>query len=98
MWDDGCIRHYYVNELARLRNGELVIPIRWIEQEGGGMHAEVFRVTFGQDGPGVAHVEDKNVVLIAAVDLKENWLDLSDSLSVPNWSGSCYESPVSASN
>jgi hypothetical protein len=40
MFDAGHGTHYYVNELAQLIDGCLVIPVRWIKVDGK-MHADV---------------------------------------------------------
>lgn len=29
-------RHYYIDEVARLRTGQFVIPVRWLENESDG--------------------------------------------------------------
>jgi hypothetical protein len=38
------VRHFYVNELSRLRDGKLVIPIRWVVFRGK-VCADAFVVT-----------------------------------------------------
>ncbi|KIK78004.1 hypothetical protein PAXRUDRAFT_28705 [Paxillus rubicundulus Ve08.2h10] len=40
MWADGN-KHYYIGELAELKGGQLVIPVRWFQLERNGpVHAE----------------------------------------------------------
>lgn len=45
MYDAGD-RHYYIDELACLKNGNLVIPMRWLEDDDGGVFADAYAVTF----------------------------------------------------
>jgi hypothetical protein len=42
MFDAGT-SHYYVNELALLKNGDFVIPIRWVTM-GGKVYADAYSV------------------------------------------------------
>ena len=47
MYDAGNC-HYYIDEVARLKNGTLVIPVRWLEHEDGNVCAESYTVVFDQ--------------------------------------------------
>jgi len=44
MYDGGEERHYFVNELACLHTGQMVIPVRWLEDEKGNVWVEVWEV------------------------------------------------------
>ncbi|KAJ7731957.1 hypothetical protein B0H14DRAFT_3616062 [Mycena olivaceomarginata] len=83
MYDAGTA-HYYVNELARLKNGDLVVPIRWLMYRGK-VHADAFVVSFNETGH--ATIDDSKTVIITASDLSENYLDLQDKKLIPHWSG-----------
>ncbi|KAH7905228.1 hypothetical protein BJ138DRAFT_1118659 [Hygrophoropsis aurantiaca] len=81
MYDDGS-RHYYLHELAQLKNGELVIPVRWViyKQE---CCFDGFRVTVNNENIAVVH--DNEVELFHTKDLLCNLLDLEDSGGMPIW-------------
>ncbi|KAJ7202681.1 hypothetical protein B0H12DRAFT_1243992 [Mycena haematopus] len=65
-------RHFYVDELARRRDGSLVIPLCWVIYKGE-MHADAVMVTLDENG--TAHV-DTEEILIRAADLLDNYFDL----------------------
>ncbi|KAJ7477986.1 hypothetical protein B0H11DRAFT_2424571 [Mycena galericulata] len=80
--------HFFVNELARLKSGQLVIPIRWLKFRDR-VCADAFAVEI--DSSGVATVCDEHTILISAEDLVANFLDLQDENSVPKWSDETIE-------
>ncbi|KAF8140706.1 hypothetical protein K438DRAFT_1531072, partial [Mycena galopus ATCC 62051] len=82
MYDAGTA-HYYVNELARLKDGNFVMPVRWLIYRGN-VHADAFAVAI--DEAGNATVDDSKTIIIDAADLSENYLDLQDRNLIPQWS------------
>ncbi|KAF7343758.1 hypothetical protein MSAN_01956500 [Mycena sanguinolenta] len=72
-------RHFYVNELARRRDGSFVIPLCWVFFKSE-MHADAVIVTVDEDG--TAHV-DPTEVLICAAELTDNYLDLEFQKLLP---------------
>ena len=46
---DGGSRHYYIDELARLKNGDFVIPLRWLEDNEGNVLADAYTVTLDDE-------------------------------------------------
>ena len=107
MYDAGD-RHYYIDELARLKNGNLIIPVRWLEDDDGGVFADAYAVTFDNQVRGfhsrlqfihgnykhqsIANVVDNNPILIKALDLQNNFLDLADLNLLPIWNSELYVS------
>lgn len=45
MYDAGD-RHFYIDELARLKDGNYVIPVRWLEDSDGIVFADALPVIF----------------------------------------------------
>ena len=45
MYDAGN-QHYYIDELARLKTGNFIIPVRWLEDTDGNVFADAFTVTY----------------------------------------------------
>lgn len=82
MYADGD-RHFYVLEFARLRDGKLVVPARWLTHKGQ-VKADAFEVKCLSDGT-VSIAADKTV-LINASDLKDTYLDLVAEGVVPKCS------------
>ncbi|KAJ7866405.1 hypothetical protein B0H14DRAFT_2504339 [Mycena olivaceomarginata] len=96
MYDSG-VSHYYVNEVSRLSNGNLVIPIRWIKFRGG-IYADSFSLAYNDkvSYQGEATIVDTETILIRAKDLTENYYDLEHSGSIPNWAASTVEASYPA--
>ncbi|KAJ7460434.1 hypothetical protein B0H11DRAFT_2316022 [Mycena galericulata] len=82
MYDAGTA-HYYVNELARLKNGDFVVPVRWLMYRGK-VHADALGVSINETGH--VTIDDSKTIIIAAADLSENYLDLQDKKLIPQWS------------
>ncbi|KAF7308069.1 hypothetical protein MKEN_01169200 [Mycena kentingensis (nom. inval.)] len=86
-------QHYFVDELAQLKTGKLVIPLRWYTKGGKQwitrdgvrlVFADAYEVSLDEEGR--ATVLDTNVVEIAAGDLQLNFLSLQRRKRVPPWS------------
>ncbi|KAF7372102.1 hypothetical protein MVEN_00068900 [Mycena venus] len=87
MFDAG-ICHYYVNEVSRLKNGEFIIPIRWVKFRGK-VYCDAFSITFNDKNE--ATIVDTETSLICTDDFAENYLDLKQGGAIPNWSESTLE-------
>jgi len=46
MYDAGN-RHYYIDELSRLKNGNFVVPLRWLEDVDKNVFADAYAVVVG---------------------------------------------------
>jgi len=80
MYADGD-RHFYVLEFARLRNGSLVVPVRWLIQKGQ-VKAEAFEARCLLDG--AVSINTDETILIDASDLKDAYPDLIAKGAVPS--------------
>ncbi|TFY58537.1 hypothetical protein EVG20_g8108 [Dentipellis fragilis] len=82
MWADfenAPHHHFYVNELARLMNGQYVIPRRWITCKSV-EYVEVYAVHLDAS-TNLFVVNDSVTLRVEAHDLQDNWLELQASLS-----------------
>ncbi|KAI0069604.1 hypothetical protein K474DRAFT_1750865, partial [Panus rudis PR-1116 ss-1] len=87
-WTRAKHRHYYVKELARLENNQLVIPLMWYRKDGA-IWADAYNVTQEGGVRGTSNtssesepcvdllrVDSSTIVTIRATDLRHNVLDL----------------------
>ncbi|XP_006456915.1 hypothetical protein AGABI2DRAFT_47559, partial [Agaricus bisporus var. bisporus H97] len=78
-------QHFYVDELAKLKDGRFVVPIRWLmNEEDHSVYADMWVIHIGGDL--LATIDDANTVLIPASNLEFNMLDLQDRTEIPTWS------------
>ncbi|KAI0349150.1 hypothetical protein OH77DRAFT_1533351 [Trametes cingulata] len=89
-------RHYYVNELSRMHNGDMVIPSRWVIFHGE-LHADVHRVTFDTSTQGLASVDTSSTELVPARAFAANYFDLEADGMLPQWAEylQCHETCIS---
>ncbi|KAJ7126361.1 hypothetical protein C8R46DRAFT_1146707 [Mycena filopes] len=73
--------HYYVNEVARLRSGDFVVPVRWVKFRNK-VYADALFVTFNEMGEGLINDE---TTLICSDELMQNYYDLEHAHKVPKW-------------
>ncbi|KAF8162732.1 hypothetical protein B0H34DRAFT_763800 [Crassisporium funariophilum] len=85
MYDDKKGRHYFIDEPAALNNGNLVVPVRWLEDERGDAWADVWEVR-RDEVENTSTIIDNEVTLIKARWLCKNMLDLVHEGAVPRWS------------
>lgn len=101
MYDPGS-RHYYINELAHLKNDDFIIPVQWLEDTDRNVFVDAYTVILNDqvgsacycyqsnywlNQPVPCKVINSEVVLVKASDLQDNFLDLIDLKLVPAWSG-----------
>ncbi|KAF8914285.1 hypothetical protein CPB84DRAFT_1811643 [Gymnopilus junonius] len=89
MYDAGNC-HYYIDELACLKGGKFIIPVRWLEDSNRNVFADAYTVTL--DDQGIANVDDNNLILVKVSDLQDNFLDLMDLHLLPIWNSQTIES------
>jgi hypothetical protein len=53
MYDAGNGVHYFINEPASLLSKKIVIPVRWLQDETGGMWADAWEVEYDEMAVGL---------------------------------------------
>ncbi|EMD34744.1 hypothetical protein CERSUDRAFT_28747, partial [Gelatoporia subvermispora B] len=85
MYDAGLGRHFYVKELAQLKDGRFVIPMRWLElEQTGDIVADAFPVEINREGSVSVFNNDKDVITIQASALARNFLELQEAHAIPH--------------
>lgn len=79
MYADGA-RHYYVLEFARLKNGDFVVPARWLTYKGQ-VKADIFQVQRFPDG--TVSIDMDQTEQIDASELGDTYPELIDQGLVP---------------
>ncbi|KAJ7221179.1 hypothetical protein C8J57DRAFT_1594096 [Mycena rebaudengoi] len=82
------VSHYYVNEVARVRDGNLVIPIRWVKFRDK-IYADTFSVIFNEQGE--ATIVDTETKLVCTDTLTDNYYDLQQVDKIPKWAASTMD-------
>ncbi|KAJ6614901.1 hypothetical protein B0H10DRAFT_2191282 [Mycena sp. CBHHK59/15] len=84
MYDAG-ISHYYVNEVSRLKNGDFIVPVRWVKFRGN-VYCDAFSLTFNSENE--ATIIDDKTSIICVNDFNANYLNLQHAGAIPKWSAS----------
>ncbi|KAJ7312288.1 hypothetical protein DFH08DRAFT_647064, partial [Mycena albidolilacea] len=82
-------KHYYVNELARLKDSDLVIPVRWVKFRSK-LYCDAYTVKLNNENE--ATIVDEKTTLICANNLADNYFDLQHRGTLPKWSAAAIES------
>ncbi|KAH9915819.1 uncharacterized protein B0H18DRAFT_939590 [Fomitopsis serialis] len=75
-------QHFYVNELAQMRDGSFVIPFRWLHSDYSNAICDSHYV-FMANQDGIADIVDETKLFVAAHDLASNYLALKDRGHLP---------------
>lgn len=78
--------YFYVNEFARLHNGQYIIPKRWRIHDDGEVWADAYLVSYSEAKQGHV-VEDQSMHFIMAADLRDNYYTLIEENQLPQYDG-----------
>jgi hypothetical protein len=48
MFDAGNGKHYFIDEPACLIDGQMIIPVRWLEDESGVAYCDAWEITLNE--------------------------------------------------
>ncbi|CAD6565495.1 MAG: hypothetical protein TREMPRED_001404 [Tremellales sp. Tagirdzhanova-0007] len=75
MWTGDGIKHYYVDEIAKLIDGRLVMPLKWVTMKGK-VHAECLAITRLPSGLYLKSANISRAEGVPASSFVGNYLDL----------------------
>ncbi|KAJ3556884.1 hypothetical protein NP233_g11876 [Leucocoprinus birnbaumii] len=85
MYTDG-VQHYYIDEPAKMKDGRLVVPVRWLENEADCMiYADAWVINVDQNTQ-LSTIDNTRTIHIAASELSFNMVELQDRQEIPTWS------------
>src|ERR1700678_3916651 len=99
MYDAGNGKHYFIDEPARLTNGQMIIPVRWLEDESGTVYCDAWEIKLNEQSVRplftrrkssswenkLSKIKDEMIPLVASSELEYNMLDLQDMSIMPDW-------------
>ncbi|KAF9043189.1 hypothetical protein BJ165DRAFT_1545314 [Panaeolus papilionaceus] len=85
MYDAGDESHFYIDEPAQMKDGQLVIPLRWWQDEGGKVWADAWDIVLNTDGTSTI-CDNERSILISAQELDKCMVQLEDENRLPVWS------------
>ncbi|KAH9917046.1 hypothetical protein B0H21DRAFT_850669 [Amylocystis lapponica] len=86
-WVNAPHKHFYIKELAELRDGRLIIPLKWLVEREVGESFDGHLVAYNST-TGEFEIQDKAVICVKATKLSANYLDLKArgcSFRFPEW-------------
>ncbi|KAJ7734971.1 hypothetical protein B0H14DRAFT_3613787 [Mycena olivaceomarginata] len=76
-------------DLARLKGGDLVIPVRWVMFRSK-LYCDAYTVKLNDENE--ATIANEKITLICANELADNYFDLQHQGTLPKWSATAIES------
>ncbi|PPR08199.1 hypothetical protein CVT24_001412 [Panaeolus cyanescens] len=85
MYDGGNGSHFYIDEPAQMKDGQFVLPLRWLEDEEGRVWADAWEIVLNSNGTSSICDNDNAVIRISAHELDKCMLQLESEGILPVW-------------
>lgn len=60
MYDAGDGKHYFIDEPACLKDGRMIIPVRWLEDESGVVYCDAWEIKLDEQSVHMLYLNLKN--------------------------------------